>query len=162
MGMGVSGGRKRRGGSRAAPMSEINVTPMVDVMLVLLIIFMVAAPLLTVGVPVNLPQTKAAPLNEKTEPLAITIKADGQVFIQNTVVTLEELPARLQAITENKPDTRIYVRGDHSIDYGRVMEVMGLITSAGFTKVALITETPGAVKPAPATGTPGQALPDKK
>ncbi|MCK9992967.1 MAG: biopolymer transport protein TolR [Alphaproteobacteria bacterium] len=162
MGMGVSGGRKRRRGSRAAPMSEINVTPMVDVMLVLLIIFMVAAPLLTVGVPVNLPQTKAAPLNEKTEPLAITIKADGQVFIQNTGVTLEELPARLQAITENKPDTRIYVRGDHSIDYGRVMEVMGLITAAGFTKVALITETPGAVAPAPATGTPGQALPDKK
>jgi biopolymer transport protein TolR len=128
-------------------MSEINVTPMVDVMLVLLIIFMVAAPLLTVGVPVNLPQTKAAPLNEKTEPLAITIKADGQVYIQDTVVALEELAARLQAITENKPDTRIYVRGDHSLDYGRVMEVMGLITSAGFSKVALITETPGAVKP---------------
>ena len=147
MAMGVSSSRKRKGVSRAAPMSEINVTPMVDVMLVLLIIFMVAAPLLTVGVPVNLPQTKAAPLNEKTEPLAITIKADGQIFIQDTNVALEELAARLQAITENKPDTRIYVRGDHSLDYGRVMEVMGLITSAGFTKVALITETPGAVKP---------------
>jgi biopolymer transport protein TolR len=128
-------------------MSDINVTPMVDVMLVLLIIFMVAAPLLTVGVPVNLPQTKAAPLNEKTEPLAITIKADGKIFIQDTSVELQELTARLQAITENKPDTRIYLRGDHSLDYGRVMEVMGLITSAGFTKLALISETPGAVKP---------------
>ncbi len=147
MGMGSQPSRKHRGGARKAPMSEINVTPMVDVMLVLLIIFMVAAPLLTVGVPVNLPQTKAAPLNEKTEPLAITIKADGQVYIQDTVVAAEELAARLQAITENKPDTRIYVRGDHSLDYGRVMEVMGLITSAGFSKVALITETPGAAKP---------------
>jgi len=147
MGMGNLPSRKQRGGGRKSPMSEINVTPMVDVMLVLLIIFMVAAPLLTVGVPVNLPQTKAAPLNEKTEPLAVTIKADGQVYIQDTVVALEELAARLQAITENKPDTRIYVRGDHSLDYGRVMEVMGLITSAGFTKVALITETPGATKP---------------
>lgn len=146
MGMGAQPSRKRRGGARQAPMSEINVTPMVDVMLVLLIIFMVAAPLLTVGVPVNLPQSQAAPLNEKTEPLAITIKADGAVFIQDTPVQTEELAARLQAITENKPDTRIYVRGDHSIDYGRVMEVMGLITSAGFTKVALITETPGVVK----------------
>lgn len=147
MGMGGQPSRKLKGGGRKSPMSEINVTPMVDVMLVLLIIFMVAAPLLTVGVPVNLPQTKAAPLNEKTEPLAVTIKADGQVYIQDTVVVLEELAARLQAITENKPDTRIYVRGDHSLDYGRVMEVMGLITSAGFTKVALITETPGATKP---------------
>ncbi|MGK2872311.1 MAG: protein TolR [Alphaproteobacteria bacterium] len=128
-------------------MSEINVTPMVDVMLVLLIIFMVAAPLLTVGVPVNLPQSKASPLNEKTEPLAISIKADGSVYIQDTLVALEELTARLQAITENKPDTRIYIRGDHSLDYGQVMEVMGLITSAGFTKVALITETAGTAKP---------------
>ncbi|MEQ1890411.1 MAG: protein TolR [Alphaproteobacteria bacterium] len=145
--MGSQPSSKRRGGARRSPMSEINVTPMVDVMLVLLIIFMVAAPLLTVGVPVNLPQTTAAPLNEKTEPLAITIKADGQIYIQDTVVALEELAARLQAITENKPDTRIYVRGDHSLDYGRVMEVMGLITSAGFSKVALITETPGAAKP---------------
>jgi biopolymer transport protein TolR len=146
MGMGTPSSRRRKG-ARQSPMSEINVTPMVDVMLVLLIIFMVAAPLLTAGVPVNLPQSKAAPLNEKIEPLAITIKADGQVFIQETAVAVEELAARLQAITENKPDTRIYVRGDHSLDYGRVMEVMGLITSAGFTKVALITETPGAAKP---------------
>jgi len=146
MGMGTPSSRRRKG-ARQSPMSEINVTPMVDVMLVLLIIFMVAAPLLTAGVPVNLPQSKAAPLNEKIEPLAITIKADGQVFIQDTAVAVEELAARLQAITENKPDTRIYVRGDHSLDYGRVMEVMGLITSAGFTRVALITETPGAAKP---------------
>lgn len=147
MAMGAPSSRRRRGSSRPSPMSDINVTPMVDVMLVLLIIFMVAAPLLTVGVPVNLPQTKAAPLNEKTEPLAITIKADGKIFIQDTSVELQELTARLQAITENKPDTRIYLRGDHSLDYGRVMEVMGLITSAGFTKLALISETPGAVKP---------------
>lgn len=147
MGMGGQPSRKRGGRSRQSPMSEINVTPMVDVMLVLLIIFMVAAPLLTVGVPVNLPQSKASPLNEKTEPLAISIKADGNVYIQDTLVALEELTARLQAITENKPDTRIYIRGDHSLDYGQVMEVMGLITSAGFTKVALITETAGTAKP---------------
>ena len=147
MAMGAPSSRRRRGTSRSAPMSDINVTPMVDVMLVLLIIFMVAAPLLTVGVPVNLPQAKAAPLNEKTEPLAISIKADGKIFIQDTGVELQELTARLQAITENKPDTRIYLRGDHSLDYGRVMQVMGLITSAGFTKLALISETPGAVKP---------------
>ncbi|HAK63017.1 MAG TPA: protein TolR [Alphaproteobacteria bacterium] len=147
MGMGGLSSRKSKGGHRKPSMSEINVTPMVDVMLVLLIIFMVAAPLLTVGVPVELPKTEAAPLTEKTEPLAISIKADGQIFLQNTAIELDELVARLQAITENKPDTRIYVRGDHAIDYGRVMQVMGRITSAGFTKVALITETPGTVKP---------------
>ena len=155
------GGRFGNRGARSGPMSEINVTPMVDVMLVLLIIFMVAAPLLTVGVPVELPQTKAAPLNEKIEPLAITVKGDGTIFVQDTVVAIDELAARLQAITENKPDTRIYIRADHAIEYGKVMEVMGLLTEAGFKKVALITETPGAAKPQ-TPKTPGVSKPAKR
>lgn len=160
MGMPPSGGGKRvsRLASRSGPMSEINVTPMVDVMLVLLIIFMVAAPLLTVGVPVELPETKAAPLHEKIEPLAITVKADGSIFLQDTSLPLEELAPRLLAITENKPDTRLYIRADRAIEYGKVMEVMGLITAAGFTKVALITETPGATK----QNAPGAAKPGKR
>ncbi len=156
-GGGQGGRRFGKGGSRSGPMSEINVTPMVDVMLVLLIIFMVAAPLLTVGVPVELPETKAAPLHEKIEPLAITVKADGTIFIQDTPVVFEELASRLQAITENKPDTRIYIRADKTIEYGKVMDVMGLLTAAGFSKVALITETPGAVEPEkPAAAKPGK------
>jgi biopolymer transport protein TolR len=124
------------------PMSEINVTPMVDVMLVLLIIFMVAAPLLTVGVPVDLPKTAAATINDQDEPLVISIDKEGKLFLQDTEVPLESLVPRLNAITNNKPDTRVYVRGDRAIDYGRIMEVMGTVSSAGFTKVALIAELP--------------------
>ncbi|MFQ5775225.1 MAG: protein TolR [Kiloniellaceae bacterium] len=124
------------------PLSEINVTPFVDVMLVLLIVFMITAPLLTVGVPVDLPKTKARSIAESEEPLVISVDAQGQVFIQDTEVTIENLVARLKAITANKPDTRIYVRGDRSIDYGRVMEVMGTINVAGFTRVALVAELP--------------------
>jgi biopolymer transport protein TolR len=123
-------------------MAEINVTPMVDVMLVLLVIFMITAPLLTAGIPVNLPQTKADALSEPTEPLVVTVNAEGKVFMQETEVPLESLVARLQAITANKPDTKIYVRGDKAINYGRVMEVMGLVKGAGFTQVALIVEQP--------------------
>lgn len=129
--------------SRYAPMSEINVTPMVDVMLVLLVIFMVAAPLLTVGVPVDLPETQAAPLNEEVEPVAISMDSSGQIFIQDTAIEFSELVPRLRAITSNKPDTRIYVRGDSSLEYGEVMQLMGQITAAGFSKVALVTEMPG-------------------
>jgi biopolymer transport protein TolR len=134
------GGGRRRSSYR--PVSEINVTPFVDVMLVLLIVFMVTAPLLTVGVPVNLPKTKAKSIAESEEPLVITVNAEGAVFIQDTEVTIENLVPRLKAITENKADTRIYLRGDKDINYGRVMEVMGTVNIAGFTRVALITELP--------------------
>jgi biopolymer transport protein TolR len=135
--------RAARGGRfKRTPMSEINVTPMVDVMLVLLVIFMVTAPLLTVGVPVDLPKTSAAPITGQDEPLVISVNAQGDAFIQNTPVPLENLAARLQAITENKPDTRIFVRGDKAINYGRIMEVMGIINQAGFRKVALVAEQP--------------------
>ncbi len=134
------GGGSRRGGYK--PLSEINVTPFVDVMLVLLIVFMITAPLLTVGVPVNLPKTKAKSIAESEEPLVITVNAEGLVFIQDTEVEIDNLVARLKAITENEADTRIYLRGDKNIDYGRVMEVMGTVNVAGFTRVALIAELP--------------------
>ena len=123
-------------------MAEINVTPFVDVMLVLLVVFMVTAPLLTVGVSVELPESAAAPIPGQDEPLAVSIDAGGRVFIQDSEVSLETLIPRLQAITQNNPDARIFVRGDKSIDYGRVMEVMGTLNGAGFNRVALITERP--------------------
>lgn len=131
------GGRRRR-----VPMSEINVTPFVDVMLVLLIVFMVTAPLLTVGVPVDLPQTKAAQLTDEVEPLVITVRADGGIFLQETSITREELVPKLVAVSGANPDLRIFVRGDKSIAYGTVMEVMGLVNSAGFRRVALLAELP--------------------
>ena len=134
--------RRRGSGGGYRPMAEINVTPMVDVMLVLLVIFMVTAPLLTAGIPVNLQQTKADTLSEPTEPLVVTVNAEGKVFLQETEVPVDSLVARLQAITANKPDTKIYVRGDKAINYGRVMEVMGLVKGAGFTQVALIVDQP--------------------
>ena len=121
------------------PMSEINVTPMVDVMLVLLVIFMVTAPLLTVGVQVDLPKTKASIIRGEDEPLAITVDREGQLFLQETKIELEGLLPRLTAITGNNPDVRIFVRGDAAVDYGRVMEVMGTINAAGYNKVALVT-----------------------
>jgi biopolymer transport protein TolR len=121
-------------------MSEINVTPMVDVMLVLLIVFMVTAPLLTVGVQIDLPKTKAKILQGQDEPLAITIDAQGQVYLQDTEIDLEGLVPRLRAITDNNPDVRIFVRGDASVNYGRVMEVMGTVSVAGYKKVALVTQ----------------------
>jgi len=138
-----SGGRGPGGRPVYRPMSEINVTPMVDVMLVLLVIFMVTAPLLTVGVPVDLPKTQAQTINEPEEPLVVTVAADNRVFLQETELELDKLAPRLVAITRNKPDTRIFVRGDRTVAYGKVMEVMGTINSAGFTKVALIAEMPG-------------------
>jgi biopolymer transport protein TolR len=125
---------------RYKPMSEINVTPMVDVMLVLLVIFMVAAPLLTVGVPVDLPQSKAPAITEQKEPLVITVNAEGKLFLQDSTIGDDELVPRLQAITKNNAQADIYVRGDRAINYGRVMEVMGMVSAAGFTKVSLITE----------------------
>ncbi len=121
-------------------MSDINVTPMVDVMLVLLIIFMVTAPLLTVGVNVDLPKTKASVIQGKDEPLTVSLDAEGRIFLQETELELDTLAPRLVAITESNPDARIFVRGDKGIPYGRVMEVMGTINAAGFHKVALVTK----------------------
>ena len=129
-----------RGRTRTPPMSEINVTPMVDVMLVLLIVFMVTAPLLTVGVQIDLPKTKAKILQGQDEPLAITIDAQGQAYLQDTEIEIEGLVPRLRAITDNNPDVRIFVRGDASVNYGRVMEVMGTVNVAGYKKVALVTQ----------------------
>jgi len=134
-----SGFRRRRG--TRPPMKDINVTPFVDVMLVLLVVFMVTAPLLTVGVPLDLPQTTARPLRGQDEPLAVSINDKGQVFLQQTPVTLEELVPRLQAIKARRTDElRIFIRGDNKIDYGRVMEVLAALNVAGFDKVALVTE----------------------
>jgi biopolymer transport protein TolR len=137
---GVVGKRRHR---RRPVMSEINVTPMVDVMLVLLIIFMVSAPLLTVGVPVDLPQTQAKSMDQDKEPLAVSVDEKGKVFLQNTEISVDELVAKLKAITDARPgglDERIYVRGDRKVDYGTVMRVMGRLSAAGFKRVALVTE----------------------
>jgi biopolymer transport protein TolR len=143
MAMGVSGSRPRLYGGRGyKPMSQINVTPFVDVMLVLLVVFMVTAPLLTVGVEVDLPEGEAPVLEGQDEPLEITVDAAGQVFVQETVVALDELAPRLVAITNRKADTRIFVRGDRTIDYGRVMAVMATVNAAGFSRVALVMEIP--------------------
>ena len=126
--------------SSKEPIIEINVTPFVDVMLVLLIIFMVTAPLLTVGVQVDLPETSADTLPEETEPLTLTINAKGEIFIQETKVEYEKIIAKIMAVSNNRTDTRIFVRGDKTINYGRVLEVMGMLSGSGFTKVALISE----------------------
>ena len=126
--------------SEREPMSEINVTPFVDVMLVLLIIFMVTAPLLTVGVQVDLPETSADTLPEESEPLTLTINSKGEVFIQETKIEFDNLTKKILAVSNNRTDTRIYVRGDKTINYGRVLEVMGKLSGSGFTKVALISE----------------------
>ena len=138
-GMSGSRGSKRRRSKRHMPMSEINVTPFVDVMLVLLIIFMVAAPLLTVGVPIDLPETQAKALNSETQPITISVNSDGQVYIQETEIPVEEVVAKLTAISKNGYEERIYVRGDRDADYGTVMQVMARISSAGFKKIGLVT-----------------------
>ena len=142
MGASVGGQRNssRRSATRSGPMHEINVTPFVDVMLVLLVVFMVTAPLLTVGVPVDLPKTQAESMTEDQEPLTVTIQSDGTVFLQEEVIQLDELTPKLLAIAESGYDERIYVRGDKTVDYGSVMQVMGTINSAGFRRVALITD----------------------
>ena len=126
--------------SSKEPMSEINVTPFVDVMLVLLIIFMVTAPLLTVGVQVDLPESAADSLSEDQEPLTLSINSKGEVFIQEHQVEFEKIVPKILAIANNRTDTRIYERGDRSINYGRVLEIMGKLSGAGFSKVALISE----------------------
>ena len=123
-------------------MSEINVTPFVDVMLVLLIVFMVTAPLLTVGIPVDLPKVKASALTDQKDPLEITVKIGGEVYLGESKVEVENLIPRLNAITELNKEARIYVRGDRVVAYGRVMEIMSKINSAGYTKVALVAQNP--------------------
>src|SRR5690606_10518981 len=142
MGVHLQGGGTRAGRMRRRPMPEINVTPLVDVMLVLLIVFMVAAPLLTVGVQVDLPKTQAAAIQGQDEPLSVTIDSKGVVYIQESPVELDQLVPRLQAISGNAPDRRIFVRGDQAINYGKVLEVMGMINTGGFTKVALVGNPP--------------------
>ena len=124
-------------------MSEINVTPFVDVMLVLLVVFMITAPLLTVGVPIDLPKTAASTLQGSEEPLTVSINDKGKIYLQKTLVKQEELVARMLAISENLTSRRIFVRGDRLVDYGTVMEVMGSLNAAGFNKVALVTEALG-------------------
>jgi biopolymer transport protein TolR len=142
-GVSSSSGIRGRGAWRARlkPRSDINVTPFVDVMLVLLVIFMVTAPLLTVGVPIDMPQTRARQMSEDKEPLAITIKKDGAIFLQNTAIQLDELVPKLTAISQNGYDQRIFVRGDKNVDYGKVMEVMGELNAAGFKRIGLVTDT---------------------
>jgi biopolymer transport protein TolR len=140
VGAGAKGGRRRRGVPRYAAMAEINMTPFIDVMLVLLIIFMVAAPLLATGIPIDLPQTKAAALNIDQKPLSVSIDDKGSIFLLDQPVTVEALPERLQAVAAAGFDERIYVRGAKGVNYGRVAEVMTIITTAGYKKVALVTE----------------------
>jgi biopolymer transport protein TolR len=147
-----------RGGrhGRYRPLAEINVTPLVDVMLVLLIIFMVTAPLMTSGVSVDLPKTNAQPLNSDSEPLTVSIKADGSIFLQDQAIDISDIVAKLQAIAQNNPDRRIFVRGDKDLAYGRIMEVMGTITQGGFTKVALLAEQTAAPQNGAAPNSAGQ------
>ena len=131
-------GQGRR--KRYSQMSEINVTPFVDVMLVLLIVFMVTAPLLTVGIPVDLPKVKASALTDQKDPIEITVNIEGEVYIGESLVEVENLISRINAITEQNTEARIYIRGDRIVAYGRIMEIMSIINSAGYVKVALITQ----------------------
>jgi biopolymer transport protein TolR len=139
---GASGGYTGRNSRRRTPrriMSEINVTPMVDVMLVLLIIFMVAAPLMTVGVPIELPKTQAKQLDTQTEPITISVKADGATFLQESPIALAEIAPKLVAIAKNGYEEQLFVRADAKVPYGKVMEVMGLLNGAGYKKIGLVT-----------------------
>jgi biopolymer transport protein TolR len=168
--MGVSLQGNGRGRGRYRPLAEINVTPLVDVMLVLLIIFMVTAPLLSSSVNVDLPKVNATPVNPDSEPLQVAVNAQGQVFLMDAEVQLSELVEKLQAIAKDQKDRRIFVRGDRTNTYGRMMEVMGTIIQGGFTKVSLLTEqvqgrgaaapaAPAETPPAPASAAPASAAP---
>jgi biopolymer transport protein TolR len=134
--------RLRRRLRRGGPVSDINVAPFVDVLLVLVVIFMVAAPLLTVGVPVDLPRAEARTVEHEDEPLVVSINKDGQIFLQEAEVATDTLVARLVAVSNANRDLRIFVRGDRELSYGRIMEVMGMISAAGYARVALIAELP--------------------
>ena len=135
--------RNQDSGSDVPPMADMNVTPLVDVMLVLLIVFMVAAPLMAVGVPVDLPKVQAKQINDQKPPIVVSIDSAGSFFIDQTAIDSDKLLPTLTSNSENDKERRIHVRGDRNINYGKVMEVMGLINSAGFTKVALVAEAPG-------------------
>ncbi len=138
-GSGRGGRGHRRRGRHHALMSEINVTPMVDVMLVLLIIFMVAAPLLTVGVPIDLPETQAKAMNSDTQPITVSINEEGKVYLQETEIPIGEVVSKLEAVSKTGYDERIYVRGDKTADYGTVMKVMARISAAGYKNLGLVT-----------------------
>ena len=166
---------KRNGRARYRPLAEINVTPMVDVMLVLLVIFMVTAPLLTSGVPVDLPKVSAKPINSDSEPLTVSVNAEGKIYLQDQVLELPDLVAKLKALSKDHAERRIFVRGDKTVAYGTILQVMGTITEGGFTKVALLAEqpAPGATptitptapagsKPAAAPATPAKPAPAKR
>ena len=135
---GGGGGSRRRRARRLAPNAEINVTPFVDVMLVLLIVFMVSAPLLTVGVPVNLPETQGSQLDADVKPITVSVQGDGKVFLQETVIPVEELAAKLRAVTANASEKPVFVKGDKTASYGDVLQVMGALQGGGFTKVGLV------------------------
>ena len=135
----VAAARRHKPRRRHSPMAEINVTPFVDVMLVLLIIFMVAAPLLTVGVPIDLPQTQAKPMEGDNEPITVSIKPDGKIFLQDAEIEADRLVTTLQAIARNGLDERIFVRGDRDADYGTIMRVMGRLNAAGYRRIGLVT-----------------------
>jgi biopolymer transport protein TolR len=157
---GGGGGRLGRRPGRYRPLAEINVTPLVDVMLVLLIVFMVTAPLMSTAVNVDLPQVSTSPVNQDSDPLTVSIDATGQVYLQDQKVELSELVAKLQAIVQDNKDRRIFVRGDKANAYGRIIEVMGTIVQGGFTKAALMSESPlGAPSPAPAAPAPAAPAP---
>jgi biopolymer transport protein TolR len=150
----LAAGRARGYAARRkySPMAEINVTPMVDVMLVLLVIFMVTAPLLTVGVPVDLPKTKAAAMNNDDKPLVVSVKKDGSIYLQDTQIDMDSLGPRLQAIIGSKPDTTVYVRADKDINYGVFAEVLGELQSNGITKIGLVNDSKDTSAPANASG----------
>lgn len=163
MGAALGGGRRVSSARRRArPISDINVTPMVDVMLVLLIIFMVTAPLLTAGVPIDLPKTNAGALKGEDSPLSVSIDSQENVWLQDTKISsLSELTARLQAIMAARSDNRIFVRGDQGVNYGRVMEVMSALSEAGFDKVALVTQQKEQAAP-PTSAPPSQTAPQRQ
>lgn len=156
MAMARFSGNGRRGEGRYRPMAEINVTPLVDVMLVLLVVFMVAAPLLTVGVPVNLPHTDAKPIDTPKQPLVVSLNAQGQIYVANRAVSTDGLVPRLQQLTHANPDAPLYVRGDRAISYGRVLKVMSLVSAAGFHKVSLIAAGPKMAQSGRASGPPAR------
>jgi biopolymer transport protein TolR len=139
-------GPSGKGRGRYRPMAEINVTPLVDVMLVLLIVFMVTAPMITSGVNVNLPQANAKPVNSDATPITITVDKTGAIYLQNSPVQLNNLVATLQQIAQNNTDRQVFVRGDQSVTYGDMLQVMATITQGGFSKVALLAQQPGASK----------------
>ena len=152
---GASGTRFRR--RRFVPISEINVTPLVDVMLVLLVIFMITAPLLQVGVPVDLPKTSAQQVGGKDEPLVVTVNAKDEVYLGETKYELTELSEKLKAVHEQKPDQRVFIRGDKSVNYGKMMEVMGVVIETGFRQLGLLGEQASPVPATPAAPAPRAA-----